>query len=120
LSPPLLFDVHVHHGACARLREAGIDAVHGGDEGLGGADDLDVLLAAAEEGRVVVTRNYQDFAPLVEELVRRGREFPGVLFLSPAIPPSDLAAHVRALSACSEAAADGNPVRNTYGWVGPA
>lgn len=120
MSPPLLFDVHVHHGSCARLREAGIDAVHAGDRGLGGADDLDLLLAAAEDGRVVVTRNYQDFAPLAEELARRGRDVPGVLFLSPAIPPSDLGAHVRALTAWTKAAGDGNPVRNTYGWVGPA
>ncbi len=97
-----------------------MDVVHAGDEGLGGADDLDLLLAAAQDGRVVVTRNYQDFAPLVEELARRGRQFPGVLFLSPAIPPSDLAAHFRALTAWSEAAGDGNPVRNTYGWIGPA
>jgi len=67
-----------------------------------------------------VTRNYQDFAPLVEELARRNRTFPGVLFLSPAIPPPDLAAHVRALTAWTEAAGEGNPVRSTYGWVAPA
>ena len=117
MAPPLLFDVHVHHGACRQLREEGVDVVHAGDEGLGDLDDLALLLAAARDGRVVVTRNYQDFAPLVEELGRRERTLPGVLFLSPAIPPSDLAAHVRAVRAWCEAAGDENPVANTFGWL---
>lgn len=120
MPPPLLFDVHVHHGACRRLREEGLDAVHAADVGVGGADDLDLLLAAAEEGRVLVTRNYQDFAPLVQALAERGRSFPGVLFLSPGLPSPDLTAHVRAVRGWCEAAGDGNPVESSAGWLGPA
>lgn len=120
MPPPLLFDVHVHYGACERLRGDGVDILHAGEVGLAEADDLDLLLAAAEQGRVVVTRNYQDFAPLVDALARKGESFPGVLFISPAIPQSDLSGHVRAIRRWCEQAGDENPVENTLGWIGPA
>lgn len=94
--------------------------VHAGDVGLGEADDLDLLLAAAGEGRVVVTRNYQDFAPLVEALVERSEPFPGVLLLSPAILASDLSGHVRAVRRWCKLAGEENPVENTLGWIEPA
>lgn len=97
-----------------------MDGVHAGDIGLAAASDLDLLLAAAEEGRVVVTRNYQDFAPLARALAEKGEAFPGVLFLSPAIPQADLSAHVRAIRRWCERAGDGNPVENAFGWLGPA
>lgn len=119
MAPPLLFDVHVHHGACRRLREEGFDVVHAGDEGLGEADDLDLLLAAAGEGRIVVTRNYQDFAPLVEALGQRGEAFPGVLFISPAIPQADPGGHVAAVRRGCREAGDDNPVENGAGWIAP-
>lgn len=118
MAPPLLFDVHVHHGAGQELRKAGVDVVHAGDVGLGEADDLELLLAAAEAGRVVVTRNYRDFAPLVEALSRRGESFPGVLFLAPALRQSDLSGHVRAVRRRCEAAGEGNPVENGADWIG--
>lgn len=93
--------------------------LHAGDMGLADADDLTLLLAAADGGRVVVTRNYQDFAPLARALSERGEPYPGVLFLSPAIPGSDLAAHVRAVRRwCREAGGD-NPVENGVGWIRP-
>lgn len=119
MAPPLLFDVHVHHGAYLRLREAGLDVAHAGDVGLAEADDLELLRAAVDEGRVVVTRNYRDFARLVEALADRGEAFPGVLFLSPAIPPSDPSAHVQAVRRWCEEAGDENPVEKAVGWVGP-
>lgn len=117
MAPPLLFDVHVHHGATERLREEGIDVIHASDVGLAGADDLSLLLSAAEAGRIVVTRNYQDFAPLARALTERGKSFPGVLFLSPAIPQSDLSAHVRAICRWCQDAGDRNPVESSIGWI---
>lgn len=94
--------------------------VHAGDTGLGEADDLVLLRAAAEEGRVVVTRNYRDFARLIEALSRRGESFPGVLFLAPSLRPSDFSAHVRAIREWCARAGEGNPVRNGAGWLGPS
>lgn len=119
MGPPLLFDVHVHHGASERLREEGIDVVHASDVGPAGADDLSLLLSAAEAGRIVVTRNYQDFAPLARALSERGKSFPGVLFLSPAIAQSDLSAHVRAVRRWSRNAGETNPVESGIGWIEP-
>lgn len=77
MAPPLLFDIHVHYGASERLREEGIDVVHASDVGLAVADDLSLLLSATEAGRIVVTRNYEDFAPLARTLIERGKSFPG-------------------------------------------
>lgn len=87
--------------------------------GLGDADDGAILKYAAEEGRVVLTRNYADFARLVDAMNRERREFPGVLFLSDAIPDSDGGAHVRAVQAWLEKNGDTNPVQNTLGWLPP-
>lgn len=115
----LLFDVHVHHGACRQLQSLGIDVVHAGDIGLGDAEDSDLLAAATAEGRIVVTRTYQDFAPLVDQLGKQGRSFPGVLFVPPSIEQSDAGAHVRAIQEwVAQAENDGrNPVENTMGWL---
>ena len=83
MSPALLFDVHVHHGATERLWEEGIDVVHASDVGLGDPDDLSLLLSAVEAGRIVVARNYQDFIARARISIERGKFIPGVLFLSP-------------------------------------
>lgn len=113
-----LFDAHVHRGACARLRERGLDVVHAADRDLGGAPDHVLFEAAVDEDRIVVTRDVADFAALVEAYGRAGREHPGVLFLSRSIPPADVGAHVHALEAWVEASGEaGNPIRNAYGWL---
>lgn len=117
MAPPLLFDAHVLLGASERLQDEGVDVPHASDVGLADADDLTLLLCAAEAGRIVVTRNYQDFAPLARALTERGESFPGVLFLSPAIPQSDLSAHVRAVRRWCREAGEENPVENTVGWI---
>lgn len=97
----------------------GFDVRHAGEVGLGRASDPELLRAAAAEGRVVITRNYRDFGPLVETLSAREESFPGVLFLSPSIPQSDLAAHVRAIRSWCERAGAGNPVDGGAGWIDP-
>lgn len=113
-----LFDVHVHHGASLELRRRGIDVAHAGETRVADRDDVAVLLFAVEEGRILVTRNYRDFAPLVEAFAREGRSFPGVLFLSPAIPQSDAGAHLRALEAWIDSVPPGrNPIANGCGWL---
>lgn len=113
-----LFDVHVHHGACLELQRRGVDVVHAADVGLDELDDLAVLESAIAEGRILVTRNYRDFAVLVEALSRRGREFPGVLFVPRSIGQIDPAAHVCALEAWIAGYPPGeNPVANAYGFL---
>lgn len=67
----------------------------------------------------MVTRNAQDFAPLVEHAAREGWTFPGVLFYSPAVPQADVGSHIRALEAWIAAArsAGRNPAENGFGWL---
>lgn len=122
-SAPLrfLFDEHVHAEALRELQDRGVDAGGVPDVGLQGADDADLFDFAGREGRIIVTRNYRDFAVLAEGAARRGLPFPGVLFLAPSIPQSDPGSHVRALEAWIRRveAEGGSPVYGSFGWLGP-
>jgi predicted nuclease of predicted toxin-antitoxin system len=103
--------------ACVQLRTKGVDVRHVLEVGLGGATDAEVLSFAAKDSRIVITRNYRDFAPLVEASLKAGREFAGVLFLSTSIKQSDTAAHVAAVLAFVRDQPDPRSIANTYGWL---
>ena len=114
-----LFDQHVSGPALRQLRTRGVDVVHGAEVGLAEADDPEIFRWAQSEGRIVVTRNYRDFAPLVRALAAAREPFPGVLFLPSSLRPNDVGAHVTALIRWindAEAAA-ANPVENGLGWL---
>lgn len=115
-----VFDQHVNARALRELRERGVDAVHAAEVGLADADDAAIFNWALREGRIIVTRNYRDFAPLVTASGRRGQAFPGVLFYPTSIHGSDVGAHVRALERWIENARGqgGSTVRNSYEWLG--
>ncbi|HET9984963.1 MAG TPA: DUF5615 family PIN-like protein [Longimicrobiales bacterium] len=114
-----LFDQHVNAPALHELRCRGVDVVHVAEVGLADADDPGVLDWARRQGRIVVTRNCRDFAPIVTALAGRGIAFPGVLFLATSIRQSDAMAHVRALERWIAAAraGDANPVAGSYTWL---
>lgn len=121
-----LFDEHVNKPACHALRDRGVDVVHVLDVGLERAPDPEVLARAAEEGRIVMTRNYRDFARLVEAYTAQKRSFPGVLFLPASLSQADVGGHVRAVEAwiADEAAADPEGVEagrssiaEGFGWL---
>jgi len=114
-----VFDQHVNGPAMRQLRDEGVDVVHVAEAGLAEADDAVILAWAAGEGRIVVTRNYRDFAPLAEAYVRKGVAFAGVLFFSRSVLHSDTGHHVRALRDWIRDAerAGVNPVENGVGWL---
>lgn len=114
-----VFDQHVNAPALQQLRDGGVNVVHVADEGLAEADDPDILAWATREERIVVTRNYRDFAPLAEAYARRGTPFPGILFYASSVRQSDVGHHVRSLREWIEEAEarDDNPVRNGIGWL---
>ncbi|GJG86311.1 hypothetical protein tb265_14920 [Gemmatimonadetes bacterium T265] len=114
-----LFDQHVNGPALHALGAQGVDVVHVADVGMARADDAAVLQWARDEGRIVVTRNYRDFAPLVEALAGRGELVPGVLFFATSVRQCDVGAHVRALSTWIAQAetADANPVQGGFAWL---
>jgi predicted nuclease of predicted toxin-antitoxin system len=114
-----LFDEHVNAQALRQLQARGVDVIHVGDAGLLATDDAVVFDWARREGRIVITRNYQDFAPLVTEAGRQRLTFPGVLFLAQSLSQSDIGGHVRSLEGWIVAAREmgRNPVANTFGWL---
>jgi predicted nuclease of predicted toxin-antitoxin system len=101
------------------LRQAGVDVVHVAEAGLSEADDPDILAWATHEDRIVVTRNYRDFAPLVEAYAKKGVPFSGVLFFATSVRQSDVGHHVRTLQEWIRSASEAgvNPVRNALGWL---
>jgi predicted nuclease of predicted toxin-antitoxin system len=116
-----LFDEHVNKPACDALRERGIDVSHVLDIGLGGASDAEVFARAVREGRIVVTRNYRDFAMLVEAYRARGTPCPGVLFLPVSLSQADVGAHVRMvaewIATHAGADVDHSPVADRFAWL---
>ena len=114
-----LFDEHVNGPAMRILRAGAVDVVHAVEVELASADDPSVFQWAKRNDRMIVTRNYRDFAPLAQAYSARNESFPGVLFLATSIPHSDVDAHVRALKVwiTSTNEAGHNPVQNTFAWL---
>jgi len=117
--PRFVFDQHVNAHALRQLREDGVDIVHVAEVELSEADDPDILARAVKEGRVVVTRNYRDFAPLAETYGRQGVRFPGVLFYASSVRQSDVGHHVRSLHQWIRRAEEAgrNSVEGGLGWL---
>jgi len=51
------------------------------DAALGALDDLQVLELAAQQGRILVTRNARDFAPLLREWAEAGCHHAGCILI---------------------------------------
>jgi predicted nuclease of predicted toxin-antitoxin system len=114
-----VFDQHVNARALKQLQAQGIDVVHVAEVGLSDADDAEIFAWSIDQGRIVVTRNYQDFTPLVNAYAAKGVAFPGVLFIATSVSQADAGHHIRSLLAWIDVAdqAGDNPVANTYGWL---
>lgn len=113
-----LLDEHVNVPLCEALRARGVDAVHALEIGLARASDPEILRRAQADSRIIMTRNYRDFAPLVQALVARGEELPGVLFLATSIRQSEVGAHVHAIMRWLHADPSARAaVRNSFDWL---
>lgn len=114
-----VFDQHVNARALKQLQAQGVDVLHAAEVGLSEADDPELFAWAVDQGRIIVTRNYQDFAPLVNAHAEKGLSFPGVLFIATSVPQADVGDHVRSLLAWIQAAVEAgyNPVANSFGWL---
>jgi hypothetical protein len=75
----LLLDAHLSHRFIADpLRRRGHDVRSLQEQRtLDGLRDDDVLALATSEGRIIVTRNSRDFAPLTRRWMEAGREHAG-------------------------------------------
>lgn len=106
----LLLETHLRAALAVQLRRNGVDAValqewRGGEYRT--AADEDILAAAFEEGRVLVTFDVNTIMPLVEEWAAAGRHHAGVIFVhSRTFPPDDIGRMLRALLAQIAAVGD--------------
>ena len=99
----LLLDAHLSPAVAERLAAEGIDTIclrdwHGGN--YRHAPDDQILMAAATEGRVLVTFDAHSIQPLVKEWVEAGRHYAGVIVISrKTIRQNDIGGLIHALRA---------------------
>lgn len=79
----LLLDANLSpRGVGEPLRAAGHDVRSlAAEQALEGLDDPDVMSLAASEGRILVTRNSRDFAPILREWAEAGRVHAGCILI---------------------------------------
>jgi hypothetical protein len=80
-SPRVLLDEHVWGGLVKVGQRLGIDILLVQTRLPEGAADEDVLTFAAEQGRILLTSNAQDFAPLAVDWFLAGREHWGIVIV---------------------------------------
>ena len=78
-TPKVLLDEHIWVYLAALLREQGFDVIHVSEDGLEGKPDGEILQAATEKHRAVVTFNIRDFIPLAVQYFDDGKEHYGIV-----------------------------------------
>jgi hypothetical protein len=76
---PLYMDVHVPLAITRQLRRRGVDVLTAQDDGFEEVEDDELLLRAAELGRLLFTQDIR-FRVLAEDWQRQGRDFAGLAF----------------------------------------
>jgi hypothetical protein len=85
----LLLDEQISGRVAVGLRERGFDVLTVDEFGQHSADDPDLWRAAIAAGRVVVSYNVRDFAPLFQRLWDTGVGHAGLVLVHPSTIPSD-------------------------------
>lgn len=97
-----LLDEHVSPVVAMMARAAGLDVLAVADSVWSGTRDPGVFRLAADQGRIVVTYNIQDFAPLLAECISAGKTSPGVVYVDErTFDPRDFSGLASALKALS-------------------
>ena len=91
-------DENLSPAIVAAAEDLGVDIVSTHAIGRAGANDTAQLMWAAEEGRCLVTMDYDDFGALTRLFMARRLPHAGVLFVSPSLARSSFRAIARALS----------------------
>ncbi len=92
-----LLDEGIHPRVAELAWEEGLDVVSVHDLRRRGLSDLEQLRLAAEESRVLITRNRADFLYWTGEFYRKSDAHAGVLFLGEGLPNDQPERIVRAL-----------------------
>ena len=106
----LLVETHVAEALVRGLQQHGLDAValqdwHGG--AFRTATDEEILAAAYQERRIIVTFDCRTIPPLLKEWAETGRHHGGVIFInSKSFAPDDIGGLQRALLRVRDLAGD--------------
>jgi predicted nuclease of predicted toxin-antitoxin system len=92
-----LLDENIHPGVAEAAWELPLDVVSVHDLRRRGRSDHDQLAFAAEQDRVLVTRNREDYLHWTREFYRAGRPHRGVLLVDRSLPNDQPAMIARAL-----------------------
>lgn len=95
-SPKLLLDEQIWAYLATLLREQGFDVIHVYEADLDETPDDEVLRAAVEKHRAVVTFNIKHFVPLARQYFEEGKEHYGIV-VSDEIPQGELQRRVTKL-----------------------
>jgi predicted nuclease of predicted toxin-antitoxin system len=93
----LYLDEHVRIELVPHLRRHGYDVLTTAEAGRAnqGISDESQLQFAAEQGRIILTNNQRDFAPLDAAWKAQGREHAGIILYA-LMPPGELCRRVEA------------------------
>lgn len=84
------------------LRQPQLDIIRVQDVGLGGADDRDILVWAAENSRIILTHDRATMPDYAYQRVTKGEAMPGVFVLNDRLPVSHAIEEILLMVACSE------------------
>jgi predicted nuclease of predicted toxin-antitoxin system len=93
----LLLDENIHEGAVTGLQDLEIDTVHVRSIGLQGKPDNQILDAAIETQRILVTRDIKDYIRIVRFYINSGRQVTGVLLVPSSFQEKEPAQLIRAI-----------------------
>ena len=108
----LLLDEHIWEALADALRERGYECEHVSRINLRQTDDDVILAIATEQQRAVLTNNFKDFVPLVQQWALDERDHAGVI-LTTLLPKGELLRQTLALLSRLNA----QEIRNTVRWL---
>lgn len=106
-----LLDEGIHPAVAEAAWDMDLDVVSVHDLRARGGSDLEQLVLAAEQERVLVTRNRADYLHWTREFYQAGRPHRGVLFVDSGLPndqPKMIARSLRRWAQAREYAGDGD------------
>jgi predicted nuclease of predicted toxin-antitoxin system len=115
-----LLDENINPAVADGLRRNALEAVSARELNLLSASDHEILERAIEQKKILVTRDIRDFLALARLYLERGRPFPGLLLVSPAIPARDPGALIDAIIAWTERYGSLERITGGIAWLTPA
>jgi len=115
-----LLDENIHLAVAEGLRRLELDVLHAREADLLRASDEEIMAAAADLKRILVTRDIRDFGRLARFYFSVGRPFPGILPVPPSIPDKDPGALIHAIQKWAGRYGPVDQIPGGIAWLSPA